>query len=156
MTAAHAAAALRLPGLVARQLLDHARAELPNEACGLLSGDGATATVTAYHPARNEHASPYRYSLDARDLVRITFAIEATGSQLLGIFHSHPNAAARPSATDIREARYPEAIHLLAGFVDGSRADAQLRAWHIDAEGAREVSFELQQDVGGTSGTLRR
>ena len=47
---------LTLPAAVARAMLDHARSELPNEACGLLSGDLATGLAIAYHPARNSEA----------------------------------------------------------------------------------------------------
>lgn len=129
-------AALVVPAAVIEELLHHARREQPNEACGLLSGAAAGGQIHAYHPARNEHASPYRFSIDARDLVRITYAIEAAGEQLLAIFHSHPRSAAEPSATDIREARYPAALHLLAG------AGGELRAWRIADGGAVEVSLQ--------------
>jgi proteasome lid subunit RPN8/RPN11 len=133
-----AAPALFLPAAVARAIRAHAAAELPNEACGLLAGDIATGHVVAFHPARNEHASPRRFSVDARDLVRITFEIEAMGRQLVAIFHSHPNSAAAPSATDAREARYPAALHLIAG------AAGELRAWRIgEAEGPVEVALRI-------------
>lgn len=120
--------AIRLrPELVAA-LLAHAERELPNEACGLLAGNALTATVESFHPARNEHASPYRFSIDPRDLVRITYAIEAAGQELVAIFHSHPNSDAKPSATDLREARYPMALHVLAGRQD---REWSLRSWRL-------------------------
>ena len=54
---------LRLPPAVATELLRHARAELPNEACGLLSGSLADGRATRFHPARNADASPLRYNV---------------------------------------------------------------------------------------------
>jgi proteasome lid subunit RPN8/RPN11 len=141
-------AELRLPAQIAEELLRHARGDLPNEACGLLAGDAGRGQVLAYHPARNEHASPFRFSLDAGDLVRITYAIEAAGQDLLAIFHSHPNGEPRPSTTDLREARYPMAMHLLAGLRSDLPADGQaasmLRAWRI-ADGT-PVEVDLRID----------
>ena len=61
---------------IAGALMAHARSELPNEACGLLAGDLAAGTATAFHPARNAEASPLRYNVHPDDLVRIVFAIE--------------------------------------------------------------------------------
>ena len=121
---------LALPDDLARQLLDHARHELPNEACALLGGDADQRRVTSVHLARNRLASPYRYDVDPADLVRIVHAIEAAGEDLVGIFHSHPTSSPVPSQADRREARY-EAIHLIAGLAGGPPV---LEAWRIDGE----------------------
>ena len=138
-----AAVTLIVPSVVAADILHHARRELPNEACGLLSGDAASGSVRAFHAARNELASPFRFSVDPRDLVRITYQIEATGEDLVAIFHSHPRTAAEPSASDIREARYPDALHLLSG------ANGELRAWRIAAVGATEVPLCVTPEPAG-------
>ena len=134
--------ALSLPREVAEALLAHARAELPNEACGLLSGSIRDGTAAAFHPARNTDASPLRYTLHPEDLVRITFDLEAAGRDLVAIFHSHPRGPAVPSATDVREAMYPEAFHLLAG-VDTSPVSAALRAWRIRDGVASEARLSV-------------
>ena len=114
-------------------LVEHAQAELPNEACALLGGDADTGRVTSLHLARNRLASPYRYDVDPNDLVRIVHEIEARGEALVAIFHSHPATPAVPSPSDLREARYP-VIHLIASLAGSS---AQIRAWRVtDGEAA--------------------
>ena len=113
-------ARLSLPAELARQLLEHARWGLPNEACALLGGYPDQGQVTTVHLARNRLASPYRYEVDPPDLVRILHAIEAAGEDLVAIFHSHPTSAPAPSPTDRREARYA-AIHLISGLSGGQR-----------------------------------
>lgn len=133
-------AAVRVPPAVARQLLDHASRELPNEACALLGGDPITWTVRTVHPARNLMASPYRYEVDPRDLVEIVHRIERQGDDLVAIFHSHPDGAAVPSPTDVRHARYP-VVHLLASMSGG---DDGLRAWTIDADGPSELPVVIE------------
>ena len=134
---------LTLPPDVAQAVLAHARAELPNEACGLLAGDLAAGRVTAYHPARNAHRSPRRYDVDPEDLVRIVLAIEAAGADLTAIFHSHTRTPAVPSATDLRSAEYP-VFHLLASLVDDhAPPEMALRAWRIEVGRSREVTLRI-------------
>jgi proteasome lid subunit RPN8/RPN11 len=136
--------ALTIPATVADELLAHARAEVPNEACGLLAGDLASGRATGFHPARNAEASPLRYNVHPDDLVRIVFGIEDAGQDLVGIFHSHTHTPAVPSATDLREAQYPDAFYLLATLSDpdASPADA-LRAWRIHDGTSDEVVLRI-------------
>lgn len=144
---------LAIPARAADAMVAHARAALPNEACGLLAGDAASGRVTTFHAARNEHVSPLRYSVHPDDLVRIVLGIEDAGEDLVGIFHSHVASPAVPSASDIREARYPDAVHVLASLAYSSRdADdaAVLRAWRIGLGEPSEVELvvaEGQQPV---------
>ena len=138
------ASVLTLPSRIADELIAHARAEVPNEACGLVAGDLATGVATAYHPARNADASPYVYTVHPDDLVRIVFAIEDEGRDLLAIFHSHTHTPAVPSPTDRRQAQYPDAFYLLVTLMDpGAPPSESLRAWRIRDGESSEVSLAL-------------
>ena len=122
----------------------HARAELPNEACGLIAGSLATGRASTFHPARNVEVSPLRYNVHPEDLVRITFAIEDAGEDLVAIFHSHTRSAAVPSATDRRTVMYPEPFYLLATLADPDAPPARaLRAWKIHRGQAFEVPLRI-------------
>lgn len=130
---------------LADELVAHARAEVPNEACGILSGSLETGVATAYHPARNADASPYVYTVHPEDLVRIVFGIEDAGEDLLAIFHSHTHTPAVPSPTDRRSAQYPEAFYLLATLSDPEAPPAaSLRAWRIVDGESREVALRIR------------
>jgi proteasome lid subunit RPN8/RPN11 len=136
---------LALPLSVADELMRHARAELPNEACGLLSGSLEAGRATGFHPARNAEASPLRYNVHPEDLIRITFAIEDAGEELVAIFHSHTRSAAVPSATDRRTAMYPDPFYLLASLSEPDAPPARaLRAWRI----YRGQAFEVPLTIG--------
>ena len=136
---------LTLPEAVARAMLDHARAELPNEACGLVSGALATGLAVAYHPARNSEHSPLRYTVDPDDLLRITLEIESAGGDLVGIFHSHTHTPAVPSATDLRAAMYPEPFYILASLADPDSApEDALRAWRIRGGQSMERPLRIE------------
>ncbi len=139
---------LELPRAVAEALLAHARAELPNEACGLLSGtfhtDGSGRAST-FHAARNVEASPLRYNVHPEDLVRIVFAIDEADEDLIGIFHSHTRSAAEPSATDRRTAQYDEPFYLLASLaITGAPPESALRAWRILGGQSFEVPLRVE------------
>ena len=76
-----------------------AAAARPDEACGLLLGEGThvrTATIAA-----NVHPDPQtRFEIDPAVLIAAHRAARNGGPQVLGHWHSHPNGLARPSATD--------------------------------------------------------
>jgi [CysO sulfur-carrier protein]-S-L-cysteine hydrolase len=136
--------ALTIPRALAEELLTHARSEVPNEACGLLAGSLADGTATTYHPARNADHSPYVYTVHPEDLVRIVFGIEDAGEDLVAIFHSHTHTPAVPSATDRRQAHYPDCFYLLATLSDPEAdASAALRAWRIRDGESREVPLTI-------------
>ena len=84
-----------IPPDVRREIEDHAHAEKPNEACGvILLRDGR---AERYVRGRNGAASPYRYELEVDP--EVWFA-EDDGYEL-AVFHSHISAPARPSRTDV-------------------------------------------------------
>jgi proteasome lid subunit RPN8/RPN11 len=111
-----------VPAEIRAQLEDHARAEAPNEACGLLAFRGDTAE--RYLPGRNALASPYRFQLEPGDPG--DFFLEDDGYEL-AVFHSHPETEARPSRTDIANIGLWESRPYLILSV----AREELRAWRI-------------------------
>jgi proteasome lid subunit RPN8/RPN11 len=84
-----------IPAEVRSALVEHAEAELPNEACGLLVlRDGVAERLV---PGRNRAASPYRFELEVDPE---TWFLEDEGYEL-AVFHSHPSSPPRPSRTDV-------------------------------------------------------
>jgi [CysO sulfur-carrier protein]-S-L-cysteine hydrolase len=114
-----------IPAEIRLQLEEHAAAEAPNEACGLLAfRDGV---AERYLPGRNAAKSPYRFELDPADPQ--DFYLEDEGYEL-AVFHSHPTDSARPSKTDIAN------IGLWTGrpYLILSRPTGELAGWRIDGE----------------------
>ena len=84
-----------VPAAIRRALEEHARAEAPNEACGLVVfRDGV---AQRYVEGRNRAASPYRFELEVDPE---TWFLEDDGYEL-AVFHSHVSSPARPSKTDV-------------------------------------------------------
>src|SRR5581483_5630140 len=66
---------VRLPVAIVDELIAHARAGYPNEACGLILGSAPAAEggrPLRFAPTRNAAVSPHRYEIDSADLLRLT------------------------------------------------------------------------------------
>ena len=107
-------------------------AEAPREACGLLVG--ADASIAYQVPTRNADASPTRYSVPAAEHFAAIRIARAAQLEVIGVYHSHPQGPAEPSATDTAEA-FPRFLFLIAGL---SPAPV-LRAWHLVAGNFAEL-----------------
>jgi [CysO sulfur-carrier protein]-S-L-cysteine hydrolase len=110
-----------IPAEVRSALVEHAEAELPDEACGLIAlRDGV---AERFLPGRNRVASPYRFELEIDPEV---WFLEDDGYEL-AVFHSHPASPPRPSRTDV------ESIGLWEGkpYVILSLRTGELAAWTI-------------------------
>jgi proteasome lid subunit RPN8/RPN11 len=133
-----------------QSIIDQARAENPDESCGLLIGDGPAAAggqALRYVPTRNAAASPYRYEIDAQDLYRLTVATDDADEAFWGIVHSHTHTPAVPSPTDLSLAFYPDALYVLVSLAEDQADQAtgapSLRAWRIVDGEMHEVELEV-------------
>jgi [CysO sulfur-carrier protein]-S-L-cysteine hydrolase len=118
-----------VPDALRRALEEHAEAEAPNEACGLVAlCDGV---AERYIPCVNVAASPYRFDLRVPD-PELIFELEEQGREL-AVFHSHPTDSARPSRTDLANI----GLWVNRPYLILSRATGELAAWTI-REGAVE------------------
>jgi [CysO sulfur-carrier protein]-S-L-cysteine hydrolase len=127
---------------ISRELLDdviaHARADAPNECCGMIASRNGEAV--AVHRARNRAASPLRYEIDGMEQYKIQSAIEDAGLELGAIYHSHTRSAPEPSQTDINLAFYPEALYMIVGL---EHDEPDVRAWTIVDGQVSPASLEV-------------
>jgi [CysO sulfur-carrier protein]-S-L-cysteine hydrolase len=135
---------------IVQALIDHARAEVPNEACGLIVGDRYAAEggqALRYEPARSRTPSPYVYEIHPDDLLRLTIATDEAEEVFWAIAHSHTHTPARPSPTDIRQALYPDALYILVSLsedeAEPSSGAPSVRAWRIVAGDVFEVELQV-------------
>jgi [CysO sulfur-carrier protein]-S-L-cysteine hydrolase len=118
------------------EIVEHARAEAPNECCGMVATrDGEAVKVYA---ATNAAASPLRYEIDGAEQYRIQMAIEDAGLDLGAIYHSHTRSEPVPSQTDINLAFYSDAEYIIVGLVGG---EPDVRAFTI--RGGEVAAAEL-------------
>ena len=118
-----------IPAETRRALEEHARAEAPNEACGLVVLREGVAE--RYVPGRNAAASPYRFELDVDPEA---WVLEDDGYEL-AVFHSHLSSPPRPSRTDV------ENVGLWAGrpYLIYTLRTGELAAWKIADDGIESL-----------------
>jgi [CysO sulfur-carrier protein]-S-L-cysteine hydrolase len=127
-----------IPRALLDEMIEHALAGRPNEACGILAGEGQLGV--RFYPARNVEESPVRYLMDPREQLKIMEEIDRHNWDILGIFHSHTRSPAYPSSTDVKLASYPQAVYLIASLADD--ANPEVRAFYIENGLIREESIE--------------
>jgi proteasome lid subunit RPN8/RPN11 len=121
------------------QMIAHARAEAPNECCGMVSSDGDKAVKV--FPAENAAASPLRYEIDGAEQYRIQMEIDDAGHDLGAIYHSHTRSEPYPSQTDINLAFYPDAIYVIVGLGD---EEPDVRSYFIRDGQVTEAELAVQ------------
>jgi proteasome lid subunit RPN8/RPN11 len=145
---------LELPRALAEAMAAAAEAAYPEECCGLLLGhplpEGAGWTISAWQPAANIHPEPKRhFELDPQTHIALLRRLRAAGEggeQLIGHLHSHPDAAARPSATDQAMAFDPTLLWLIVAVPAGQAQPPT--AWRIAAGGHfTSVRLSICEDI---------
>ena len=132
---------MRIARALAEEIVQHAREDLPNECCGIVSTrDGEAVQV---YRATNAVASPLRFEIDPRDLIRIHTDIEQSGNEMGSMYHSHVQSPAYPSQTDVNFAQnWPGVVWLIVSMADPDAPD--LRGFHIAGADIQEVSLTVE------------
>jgi proteasome lid subunit RPN8/RPN11 len=96
---------------VLEKIIAHAKADLPNEACGYLAGNDNTITLS-YQLTNIDH-SPEHFSFDPAEQFKTVKDVRNKGLQIIANYHSHPETPARPSQEDIRLAYDPAIFYFI-------------------------------------------
>jgi proteasome lid subunit RPN8/RPN11 len=111
--------ALRVSRALYQRIVDHANAELPNEACGLLAGVLGSDIVDELYPCRNAaepEKRPVIYELHPLDHLQADRDATSKGMEILGVYHSHTHTDAYPSPTDLAQAPDPAWHYVLVSL----------------------------------------
>jgi proteasome lid subunit RPN8/RPN11 len=119
-------------------IIAHARRDAPRECCGIIAGrDGAPSRL---YETRNVAAGNRLYEIDPAQLIDLEFReLPAQGTEIIAIYHSHPESPARPSTTDIELAFWTEAIYLICSLADAEKPD--IRGFRIKDGATTEVTL---------------
>ena len=118
------------------RMLKEAKAAYPHECCGLLVGNSNDSgkAVREVYPVENKNKvrAADRYEIDPKEFDRIDREATKKGWNITGIYHSHPDHPAEPSAFDKDCACvWTEYSYIIISVKDG--IDDELRCWHFDA-----------------------
>ncbi len=120
------------------RIVERARQELPNEACGLIAGtvagegDAAVGTIEHVYLLTNIDASNEHFSMAPAEQLASVKDARAHGWELLGNWHSHPETPSRPSEEDKRLAYDSSAAYLILSLEH--RDEPVLKAFHVESD----------------------
>jgi proteasome lid subunit RPN8/RPN11 len=133
-----AAASISVPQSVLDAIVEHAREDLPNECCGVLTGTNGD--IKALERTENEFASPMSYRISSDEIFRAYKAAAERGEDLIGFYHSHVRSQAYPSQTDLNEAsEWPESLHLICSLEN--RDAPAIRGFRLHGTEIEEVEI---------------
>ncbi|MGV9668536.1 Mov34/MPN/PAD-1 family protein [Nocardia niigatensis] len=110
-------------------MVAHARADHPDEACGVIAGPEGSDRPERFIPMINAARSPTFYEFDSGEQLRLWREMEAADEEPVVIYHSHTATEAYPSRTDISFASEPNAHYVLISTRDPETHD--LRSYRI-------------------------
>lgn len=135
--------ALVLPPAVQRAIASWVDGAYPAETCGLLLGEteGECCRVAEATLARNleRERRRDRFQLNPEDLLSADERARSLGLDVVGVWHSHPDHPAEPSATDLAHA-WPGWSYLIVSVVPVGVCD--WRSWRLAGEAFVEEVIE--------------
>ncbi len=116
----------------------------PDEICGVMLGTLADRAVTEVRRARNiiVERSRDRYEIDPRDHIRIQREADATGLDIVGYYHSHPDHPAQASRFDTERA-WAAYVYVIVAIHGGKPVDANAFVAEQDGGPFRPAPLEI-------------
>ena len=111
------------------QIVAHARADHPDEACGVLAGPAGSERPERFIPMVNAARSPTFYEFDSTEQFGVWKEMDERDEEPVVIYHSHTATEAYPSRTDISYANEPGAHYVLVSTRDPH--DSEVRSYRI-------------------------
>jgi proteasome lid subunit RPN8/RPN11 len=135
--------------VIRRSLVDamvtHARADHPDEACGVIAGPDGSDRPERFVPMVNAARSPTFYEFDSGDLLRLYRDMDARDEVPVVIYHSHTSTEAYPSRTDVTYASEPAAHYVLLSTREtgADEGPCELRSYRIVDGAVTEEPVEI-------------
>lgn len=110
-------------------MVAHARADHPDEACGVIAGAEGSDRPERFIAMVNAERSPTFYRFDSGEQLKVWRAMDENDEVPVVIYHSHTATEAYPSRTDISLAQEPDAHYVLVSTRDPD--EHELRSYRI-------------------------
>ena len=120
---------LTLAQAIRDAIVAHARADHPDEACGIVAGPIGSDRAVRFVPMTNAERSPTFYQFDSQEQLRVWREMDDRDEEPVVIYHSHTATEAYPSRTDVALAQEPNAHYVLVST--RSSNDLEMRSYRI-------------------------
>ena len=132
---------LRIPTSMVDAIVAHAKADHPDEACGIIAGPAGADTPTRVIPMLNAERSPTFYRFDSGEQLRLYRELDERDEEVVVVYHSHTGTEAYPSRTDVAYAGEPGAHYVLVSTRDAD--SLEFRSYRIIDGAVSEEEVEM-------------
>ena len=123
------------------KIIEHARKDHPDEACGVIAGPAGSDRPERFIAMDNAERSPTFYRFDSAEQFRVWREMDDRDEEPVVIYHSHTATEAYPSRTDVSYASEPGAHYVLVSTRDPDTAD--FRSYRITGDVITEEPVEI-------------
>jgi proteasome lid subunit RPN8/RPN11 len=120
---------LTIERAIMEKIVAHARADHPDEACGVVAGAAGSGRPARFIAMMNAERSPTFYRFDSMEQLKVWREMDDRDEEPVVIYHSHTATEAYPSRTDVSYASEPRAHYVLVSTRDPE--DAEFRSYRI-------------------------
>jgi [CysO sulfur-carrier protein]-S-L-cysteine hydrolase len=128
-------------------MISHARADHPDEACGVIIGAAGSDQPTRLVQMINADRSPTFFRFDPAEQFRLYQEMDANDEEIIVVYHSHTATEAYPSRTDISLAAEPQAHYVLVSTAESGNQDGpvEVRSYRILDRVVTEEEIEITE-----------
>lgn len=128
-------------------MIEHARADHPDEACGVIVGPSGSDSPTRYVPMLNADRSPTFFRFEPTEQLRLYREMDDADEEMVVIYHSHTATEAYPSRTDISYAAEPQAHYVLVSTAEcgAEEGPVEVRSYRIVDGVVTEEEIEITE-----------
>lgn len=132
---------VKLPRTLINGILTHAQHSPESEVCGLIASK-AHGGFQVY-PVANVAIEPdHLFQMDPAAQIDAMRRMREAGEELFAIYHSHPHAPAEPSARDLAEAAYPDALYLIISL--NTKGVLELQGFRLQQGAVEKVNLTVE------------
>jgi proteasome lid subunit RPN8/RPN11 len=130
-------------------IIAHARADHPDEACGIVAGPIGSDRPVRFVPMVNAERSPTFYRFDSGEQLKVWREMDDRDEEPVVIYHSHTATEAYPSRTDLAYASEPNAHYVLVSTRDtDGLGEFQFRSFRVVDGVVSEEEVRTVPDAG--------
>lgn len=131
-----------IPRLLVNQILEQAQRSPEAEVCGLIAGRHGQ-PVRCYPVANADPHPDHHFLMEPHQQIAAMRAMRERGEELFAIYHSHPDSPPLPSAEDLAQAAYPEALYLIISLA--TKGTLQMRGFEFKGGHLNSVDFMIDE-----------
>jgi proteasome lid subunit RPN8/RPN11 len=127
-------------------MIAHAKADHPDEACGVIVGPAGSDDPVRFVSMLNADRSPTFFRFDPIEQLRLYREMDDRDEEVVVVYHSHTATEAYPSRTDISYAAEPQAHYVLVSTAESGRDEGpvSVRSYRIVDAVVTEEDIEIQ------------